>query len=238
MPSEPLATLLDEVGETGDLNTLESKIAQMRDIIGAQHLLYHWINTRGGIVGAGTYGESWRRHYINEDYQKHDPVVRSALSSFHPVQWSRLDWSPKRAKLLLQDAQDAQIGNHGVTVPIHGPNGQFAHFTATLNGTAADWSRFLDQHGRSLILMGHFFNEKAIELTLGAARPAAAELSPREIDALTFLAMGYTRGHAADTLGISEHTLRVYIESARSKLNALNTTHAIAQALKQGLLLI
>jgi DNA-binding CsgD family transcriptional regulator len=48
------------------------------------------------------------------------------------------------------------------------------------------------------------------------------------------LALGLSRAQAADSLSISEHTLRVYIESARYKLGAANTTHAVAKALLGG----
>lgn len=50
--------------------------------------------------------------------------------------------------------------------------------------------------------------------------------------------MGYSRGQVADLLNISEHTLRAYIESARFKLGALNTTHAVARATSEGLIII
>ena len=63
-------------------------------------------------------------------------------------------------------------------------------------------------------------------------------LSPREVDAMTLLAMGYSRAQTAETLSISEHTLRVYIESARFKLGALNTTHAVARAMSRGLIVV
>jgi hypothetical protein len=39
-------------------------------------------------------------------------------------------------------------------------------------------------------------------------------------------------------LSISEHTLRAYIESARFKLGALNTTHAVAKALSEGFIVV
>ena len=42
----------------------------------------------------------------------------------------------------------------------------------------------------------------------------------------------------AEKLGISEHTLRVYIESARFKLGALNTTHAVARAMIRGMIVV
>jgi len=36
----------------------------------------------------------------------------------------------------------------------------------------------------------------------------------------------------------SNHSLRVYIESARFKLGALNTTHAVARAMSRGLIVV
>ena len=50
--------------------------------------------------------------------------------------------------------------------------------------------------------------------------------------------MGYSRGQVSEMLSISEHTLRAYIESARFKLGALNTTHAVARALAEGVIII
>lgn len=47
---------------------------------------------------------------------------------------------------------------------------------------------------------------------------------------------GLSRAQAAAELEISEHILRVYIESARHKLGALNTTHAVTRALSAGLI--
>ena len=40
--------------------------------------------------------------------------------------------------------------------------------------------------------------------------------------------MGYNRAQAADSLSISEHTLRVYVESPASSWARMNTTHAVA----------
>ncbi|MEP0565013.1 MAG: LuxR C-terminal-related transcriptional regulator [Paracoccaceae bacterium] len=87
-----------------------------------------------------------------------------------------------------------------------------------------------------MILASHYINQKALEIELGSDQANIVSLSPRETDALTLLAIGNNRAQAANSLSISEHTLRVYIESARFKLAASNTTHAVAKALNQGLL--
>ena len=86
-----------------------------------------------------------------------------------------------------------------------------------------------------LLLAAHYINERALALE-GEGHAPHQSLSPRETDALTLLAAGRSRAQAAERLKISEHTLRVYIESARFKLGALNTTHAVASALSRGLI--
>ncbi|MEM6465224.1 MAG: helix-turn-helix transcriptional regulator, partial [Pseudomonadota bacterium] len=60
----------------------------------------------------------------------------------------------------------------------------------------------------------------------------------RERDVLTLLGLGQSRAQAADRLKISEHTFRVYVDTARHKLGALNTTHAVAVALNSGAIAI
>jgi DNA-binding CsgD family transcriptional regulator len=45
-----------------------------------------------------------------------------------------------------------------------------------------------------------------------------------------------SRARAADRLGISENTFRVYVDSARHKLGALNVPHAIALAAYRGVM--
>ncbi|MGB1153358.1 MAG: LuxR C-terminal-related transcriptional regulator, partial [Paracoccaceae bacterium] len=81
----------------------------------------------------------------------------------------------------------------------------------------------------------YVFNKKALELEPEKIADVASALSPRELETLTLLALGYNRALVGQTLSISEHTVRVYVESARFKLGSMNTTHAVACALSRGL---
>ncbi len=87
-------------------------------------------------------------------------------------------------------------------------------------------------------MLAHYFNQTALKLEPGRKPEATQPLSPREVETMTLLAVGYSRAQVADTLSISEHTLRVYIESARFKLGALNTTHAVARAMARGQIVV
>ena len=123
-------------------------------------------------------------------------------------------------------------------IPIRGPSGQFALFSLSDNRSDDKWKGFTENHIRDLLLVSHYINQKALELERGTDQVPMTSLSPRETDALTMLALGMSRAQAAENLSISEHTLRVYIESARFKLAAMNTTHAVARAMAYGLLVV
>jgi DNA-binding CsgD family transcriptional regulator len=229
---------LVQVEHAGGLEDIQALIVALRDHYHVAHIVYHWVSSDGEQYGCGTYPATWVQHYIDCDYLRIDPVIIGCFKRFHPVDWKRLDWSSKAARSFQQDAIAHGIGNQGFSIPIRGPNGQFALFTVTDTCSDEDWLDFTTRHQRELILISHYFNLKALEFEKNRAPDPVRSLSPREIDALTFLAMGYSRSQVADMLSISEHTLRAYIESARFKLGAANTTHAVTRALSEGLIVM
>lgn len=218
--------------------TLLSCIRALRDIYRVEHFVYHRVAGTGDPFGCGTYPPDWAERYARRDYLRVDPVVAGCFRRFHPVDWKGLDWSGRAARDYLRDAIAHGVGTQGYSIPIRGPAGQFALFTANHSCDDAAWAAFTRKHRRDLILLAHLFNQKALELEPDRRLPASQSLSPREIEAITLLAMGYSRAQVAQSLSISEHTLRGYIEGARHKLGALNTTHAVARALSRGLIVL
>lgn len=233
-----LEQILEGLEKAAGLEGLQKASEALRDELGIANIVYHWVDSAGDQYGCGTYSDEWRERYLEQNYLRVDPVIAGCYQRFHPVDWKRLDWSSKAARNFLSEAIDYGVGNQGFSVPIRGPNGQFALFTANDNCSDEEWAKFTEEHRRSLILIAHFFNEKALELEPNRTPDPNRALSPREVDAMTLLAMGYSRAQVAETLSISEHTLRVYIESARFKLGALNTTHAVARAMSRGLIVV
>jgi DNA-binding NarL/FixJ family response regulator len=57
-----------------------------------------------------------------------------------------------------------------------------------------------------------------------------------ELTVLAFLSHGLTVPMIADTLEISIHTVKSEVRSARYRLKAKNTTHAVAIAVRRGLI--
>ena len=233
-----LEQLIERLECATSLEDLQREAVALRDLYGIDHVAYHWVSSAGEHYGCGTYSMEWRERYLEKQYLRVDPVIMGSYNRFHPVDWRDLDWSGKGARAFRKDAMAYGLGNQGLSIPIRGPSGQFALFTVNHSCDDAEWEAFIKVNRRDVILVAHLFNQKALEFEGERLPDASRTLSPREIDVMTSLALGHSRAQAADQLGISESTLRVYIESARHKLGALNTTHAVARAMTEGLIMV
>ena len=234
----PLDHILKELEQAEELDALQAATERLQAYFEVDHVVYHWVDSAGDQYGCGTYSDEWRMRYLEQNYLRVDPVIIGCFQRFHPVDWKRLDWSSKAARTFRSEAMAYGVGNQGYSVPVRGPVGQFALFTVSHNCDDATWEAFTDENGRDLLLIAHYFNRKALEFEPDRTQETPQSLSPRETDAMTLLAMGYSRAQVAQSLEISEHTLRVYVESARFKLGAMNTTHAVARAISRGLIVV
>ena len=61
-------------------------------------------------------------------------------------------------------------------------------------------------------------------------------MSAREIQCLRLTAEGKTSEEIARRLGLSVHTANQYLSATSQKLNAVNRMHAVAKALRLGLI--
>ena len=238
MVKRPLELILEELEGADGLNALQSASERLQEYYQIDHVVYHWVDSAGEQYGCGSYSVEWQKRYLEQNYLRVDPVIVGCFQRFHPVDWKRLDWSSKAARMFQKEALSYGVGNQGYSVPVRGPVGQFALFTVNHTCDDEEWAAFTGAHNRDLILIAHYFNRKALEFEPDRNPESAQTLSPREIDSMTLLAMGYSRAQVAQSLSISEHTLRVYVESARFKLGAMNTTHAVARAIARGLIVV
>ena len=236
METAKLEALLERLQTTKSIDELQVWAHELRDHFGVTHVIYHTATLKSEQVGAFTYSLEWARHYIERDYRSIDPVVLGALRRFHPMDWKSLDWSSAAARQMMREAMAAGLGNQGWSVPIWGPQGEFALFAVNHTASDEDWAAFTSRHGKDILLVSHLMHQQAMRIINKELEPPSAELSPRERETLAQLSLGHSRAAVADALQISENTLRAYIDSARHKLGALNVTHAVALALARGII--
>lgn len=64
----------------------------------------------------------------------------------------------------------------------------------------------------------------------------SSPLTPRELECLRWCAEGKSYWDTAVILGITERTVSFHMERARNKLDAATNAHAVARAMRAGLL--
>ena len=236
MARAELDTVLERLQTTKSIEELHVWIHELRDALAVDHVIYHTANIKGEQVGAFTYDLAWIRRYIERDYKSVDPVVLAAVRRFHPLDWKTLDWSSPVARQMMREATAHGLGNQGWSIPIWGPNGEFAIFTVNHRASDAEWAIYTRDHARDLLLASHLVHRQAKRILSNETEPPTTDLSPREREVLARLGLGESRARVADALSISENTLRAYIDSARHKLGAANVTHAVALATARGMI--
>lgn len=79
------------------------------------------------------------------------------------------------------------------------------------------------------------FQEQDFQIADTAAAEVDAVLSPREIEVLKLVARGDTNRDIADSLFISENTVKTHLSNIMEKLHLVNRSQAAAYAVKRGL---
>ena len=182
---------------------------------------------------AATYSDEWIGHYRAHSYHRHDPVILRGLDSLLPIDWAVLDKSAPRVRRLFGEATEYGVGRHGLSFPIRGRHGERAIFTVTADETDQAWLRIRRQLVRELLIVAHHVHRYV--LSMEAIEISPVRLAPREVECLQWAAAGKTQPEMATILGLSERTVICYLETARHKLDAMNTTHAVAKAISMNL---
>jgi DNA-binding CsgD family transcriptional regulator len=126
----------------------------------------------------------------------------------------------------------------GITVPVHLPRGRTGSVSWYARAAAADRTALLAQHGDVLRLAAHYFMDLVYSL-----RPEANSddqppfhLSDRELECLTWAALGRTDTEIGAMIHRSPTTARFHVDNAVRKLGARNRTQAVAIAALHGLI--
>ena len=133
--------LIEKLSGITDRTALASAIAELGEVFETDHVIYHAVSHIGEEFAVATYSEEWQTHYTEAALTRIDPVVRGCLLSYGPVHWEQLDWSAPVAAKMIGDAVEAGVGNQGLSIPIRGPEGQFAVFTLSHRTDEHAWER-------------------------------------------------------------------------------------------------
>ena len=230
----PLSWSLAKLQRVSGKTDLHVAIADIRDRYQFAHLAFLVVRSANRAGGypfyCTTYPEEWTSLYLRNNYFEIDPVIEFSRTGFLPVDWSNLDRRSPRIQGFFKEANSFDIGRHGVTVPIRGPGGERSLFSATSNLSRLEWRKLRIWSNQDIQVLSHYLHEKVLSVTGLRETRDYRKLSRREQECLQFLARGLVPKRIAPRLQISESAVRLYLRSAKRKLDAATIYQAIARA--------
>lgn len=125
----------------------------------------------------------------------------------------------------------------GFTIQVRGAGNQVeALFSVASREQDTRWRARRNELLKELTCVAHYVHQRAHELHSDEPSIDLNALTDREVEALEGAAEGKTIDEIAITLRISATTVKAHLDSARFKLQALNHVHAVAKAIRSGLI--
>lgn len=211
---------------------LERTMSPLRDLFGVKHLSY--VAARYGRAPhkdpyvLSTYPPMWLVRYLFKRYWRIDPVVKAGFARATPFDWCEIERDPA-ADAFFEDAAQYGVGRNGFLIPLQNQNGQRGILSFSSDASDAQWSQLVAGVLGDMTEIAHVVHRAALREVFGdEALPP--RLSPREAETLQWVAEGKEVPDIALITGLSEHTVRTYLKSARLKLDCGTKAQAAVKA--------
>jgi DNA-binding CsgD family transcriptional regulator len=238
---DELFELIDRISSSEKLMEGHEVLKSALNGFGLDHVVYIAVNLptekRASPLVAMTYSADWQKHYAQNDYVDIDPVVRAGIGGILPIDWATLDRTHPTVRRFFGEAQEFKVGGQGLSIPVRGRHGEFALFSVTSQMPAREWERLKHRYMRDFMLLAYNFHSFALSAeNIEQDEEYRDKLSFREAESLRWTAMGKSAWDTGQIMGVSERTVKFHLENARSKLQAMNTTHAVSKAISLNLI--
>src|SRR6266481_5565593 len=126
-------TYIDHLSESTDVTALRESMVEATQALELSCFAYLCLSAREGGAPQliSTYPSTWTAQYLQNRYERFDPVITQALEDTEPFQWglnSRASILSRPQQELFEDAARFGIAC-GFTVPIHDGRGPIAAVT-------------------------------------------------------------------------------------------------------------
>lgn len=236
---EAAATFLEGATGCAAIEALDSKFLDFAQKLGFQSGMFVHLSRPGAPIKPHVvFGDNapWIRHYAEQNYANIDPTIPRVFRSREPFTWydaERPDGS-RRQKRFFGEAREVWAED-GLIVPIHGPFGE----VSVVNLLSETKIHFAEEDMAVLHAVCSIYASVGLNLLQGPlpgpTEPAPA-LSRRERQCVYYMCMGKLDAETAHLLGISIHTARGYLNSAKVKLGCESRPEMSLKALSYGML--
>lgn len=253
-----LSKIIGEFQESRNLEDLKRHMQALSEQYGFSS--YNFIDA-GNLVDEVPYymttvETSWEETYRDNNFVDIDPYISLARRSNTPFTWGALPTDrlrsrgPKRATSRLMEAASDFRFNDGFLVPFHFRDDVGRYGAALMVYLWKDAARHLEvmlsEKRFELHVITIYWAQRVIDLVSNELRSkespfrresiSRSSLTDRERAVLRWAAAGKTNTETADILHVSENTVETYMKAVLSKLGASNKTHAVALAIRNGVI--
>lgn len=183
------------------------------------------------------YSPTWRKRYDADRLAYVDPTVSHCLASSLPIVWQPDAFVGAAPRALYEEACGFGIRS-GVTLPVHGPNGEFGVLSF-----ASDALPDLKSSGeiRRRIADLALIRDHALESSQRLMMPhQPAEIAPkltrRELEVLKWVMAGKSSWEISRITDCSEATVNFHMANVRQKFNVNTRQQAVVKAIALGLI--
>lgn len=186
-----------------------------------------------------TYPAIWSNHYLSSGYAQVDPVISASRQQTVPFFWRALDSAQPldaAAIRLFDDAASFGIVS-GLTVPLCGPKGRTALFTLSTDEVSPALLRQAEGLKTYIQVCGlHLHNKLTLCVERFMPEYRKTTLTPRQRACLLAAAEGQSAKQAARAIDLTPRTVQHHHEEAKRRLGAQSLAHAVALALRKGII--
>ncbi|MER9363211.1 LuxR family transcriptional regulator [Mesorhizobium sp. M0500] len=180
------------------------------------------------------YPDEWQERYFEMSYDKIDPIFKTSRNRAGAFRWSEVynDASTTEDERRVFD-EAATFGlRSGISVPLHGPDGNFAIMSfAQLRDR-----EFQNRTVTYLELAALHFHLRVAKFVNSSGSEEAPDLSLRERECILWTARGKSSWEIGKILGISVNTVNFHIKNVMRKMDTASRTVAAIKAVKFGVI--
>ena len=203
------------------------------------------VDADGAVIAGDVFGwiEEGRRWWEDHRLALHSPLPRACRYESEPF-WVNAEgfhglWPNSYLdEIDLRGFEKNSLCKAAIVVPVHLPFGQIsANSFVSIDPDRTDLSAEFEEHGELLALATRRFIAGYVQAMRAQRRiPTDCVLSKREVECLSWAAIGKTDMEISMILERSHATIRYHIHRAGEKLNSVNRAQAIFKAGQLGYL--
>ncbi|WP_026354205.1 helix-turn-helix transcriptional regulator [Massilia niastensis] len=201
-------------------------------VVGSRHTRFESAFLRSN------YSPEWRERYDRNGFAYVDPTVGHCLASTLPIVWEPGTFAEPAQQALYEEASAHGIRS-GVTLPVHGPQGEFGvlSFACDVQAGAA----FRREVGHALaglsLIRDYAFASSGQFREQGARQESSApRLTRRELEVLQWVTVGKSSWEIARITNCSEATVNFHLANVRQKFGVNTRQQAVVKAIGLGLI--